>query len=492
MSGRFISLVLVALSCGGLWLAVNSAKANDPNASVSQGQSLGGDPLLDWLIPNIAPADALGWEAQIMRARLLAEWGNSADSIRILEALLAKKPQDSEALRLLAALYLEQDQQTKIEAIIPNLQSIPELLPIALYLEGRVALWRNRAGQARSRFEAALRQTSANDSLQPTLIFYRAYTLELLGRTAEVDEGIADALQAGFKAHETGERTVLARYHLRNGRASQAMHLLERGLDARTLTDPDYLKVLADSYFASNLFALALETYSTAIAAGSEDPRVYAKRANLLRRNGDLTLAWEDFERAIALGGGDASLFLAAGINGLETGQIEAANTYLAKASEGLPGHTTVHYLSAFSHYLTDDKDGATQRLKHLSEKDHPLADEAALLTVFIGLHTSEGNIDRRVRADLNAISGGTTVPGVLRDILLKELDEKDAPVRLSRRTGERQGKDACALAFWLGEWHRLRGQTESARTHYENALTVGRPDFLEYQAAKWQLAKIP
>lgn len=423
-----------------------------------------------------------------MRAKLLAEWGNRAQAIRILEALLAKNPQDPEALMLLSALYLEQNQRTQLEALLPNLQSIPALQPIALYLEGRIALWRNRAGQARSRFESAMQLISAGDSLYPTLLFYRGYTQELLGRTAEVDEAIAHALAAGFRAHEPLERTVLARHYLRNKQPSKAIHLLERGLDQQTLVDPHYLKLIADSYFAANLSTLALESYSAAISAGSKNPEVYAKRAHLQRRKGDLVLAWKDFEQAIKLGAEDAALFLAAGINGLETGQIETASRYLASASDGLPEHATVHYLAAFGHYLMSDWENASHRLERLSKNDHPLTDERQLLATFIQLRGSSDEAGKKNLSRLDAITGVDTVPALMRDILTGKSDANQVLNSIVTAVGERKGKAGCALAFWLGEWYSTQGQQDLAHSYFEKALAAGSRDFLEYQAANWRL----
>ncbi len=481
-----IPLLLMTLPCYGSWLVADESARLSPQPHPNNNAA--GDLLLDGLIPNIAPTDELGWEAQIMRAKLLAEWGNRAQAIRILEALLAKNPQDPEALMLLAALYLEQNQRTQLEALLPNLQTIPDLQPIALYLEGRIALWRNRAGQARSRFESALQLTNANDSLYPTLLFYRGYTQELLGRTAEVDEAIAHALAAGFRAHEALERTILARYYLRNKQPSKAIHLLERGLDQQTLADPHYLKLIADSYFAANLSTLALDSYSAAISAGSKDPNVYAKRGHLQRRKGNLVMAWKDFEQAIKLGAEDAALFLAAGINGLETGQIEAASHYLASASDGLPKHATVHYLAAFGHYLTSDWKNASLRLERLNTSAHPLADERNLLATFIQLRASAEKAGKEDLSRLDGIAGVDTVPALMRDIMTGKTDPDQALNTVATPAGERKGKAACALAFWLGEWHLTQGRQAKSRSYFDKAIALGNPDFLEYQAAHWRL----
>jgi tetratricopeptide (TPR) repeat protein len=486
MFRQFIALLLLILPCYGSWLMAETAL--DSSSELRQTNNGANDQLLDWLIPNITPTDEVGWEAQIMRAKLLAEWGNRTHAIRTLEALLAKNPQDPEALILLAALYLEQNQRAQLEALLPNLQSIPALQPIWLYLEGRIALWRNRAGQARSRFEAALQQINANDSLYPTLLFYRGHTLELLGRMAEVDEAIASALEAGFRAHEPLERTVMARHYLRLKQPSRAIHLLELGLDQQTLADPHYLKLIGDSYLAANLSTLALESYSSAIAVGSEDPYVYAKRAHLLRRKGDLVQAWEGFEQAIALGADDAALLLAAGINGLESGQIEAASRYLASASDGLPKYATAHYLAAFGHYLNSDWENASLRLERLNKNDHPLADEGRLLAMFIKLRASTGQAGNQNLTRLDGISGVNTVPALMRDVLTGIIEPDQALHSIVTPIGERQGKAACAMAFWLGEWYSIQGQHDLARSHFEKAIAAGSRDFLEYQAANWRL----
>jgi predicted Zn-dependent protease len=489
---RIITVVLIIHAHCGLSIALESPDAFHGTTAKTSNPATSSDPLLDWLLPNIEPKDALGWQTQIMRAKLLAQWGYPAESIRILEALLTKNPQEPQVLLMLAALYLEMDQKIQVEALLSNMKFTEVLQPVVLYLEGRLALWRNRAGQARSRFEAALMQISSNDPLQPTLLFYRAYTLELLGRVEAFDVEINNALEAGFIAKNSLERSILARFYLRNNGAPQAIVLLERGLEQKTLADPYYLQLLADAYFTANLKVLALETYTAAINAGGTHPQLFLKHANLLRYNGDFYAAWQSFQRAMDLGGSDAALYFGAGINALETGHIDQAKIYLSKASAQLPQHATAHYLAAFSAYLTDDLENARLKLDLLPDADnHPLNDEVALLTAFIELTATAGNFTEKVHAVMTKISNQPNVPGLLRDVLFQNLCAQQASARLQPKAGERQGKARCALAFWIGEWYRLQGQITAATSYYENALSHGRTDFLEYQAASWRLRNI-
>lgn len=484
---RWMTFCLLTLPGVLMWTHPASAAAVENNASANTTASAP-DPLLDWLIPNIAPKDALGWEAQIMRARLLAEWGKTTESIRILEALLAENPQDPQALLMLSALYLETDQRSKIQALLPNLQALPELQPTAYYLEGRLALWRNRVGQARARFEAALQLTPTDYPLHATLLFYRAYTLEQMGRIAESEQTILQAKQAGFRAHEIEERLAMARFHLRNRQAAKAIPLLERGLNGQTLTNSEYLRHLADSYLAANMRALALDTYSAAIETGSEDPQLFAKRAMLLRSNGNNEDAWEDFQRAIALGEADPALLFAAGISGLQAGHLQQAQPLLSKASAGLPEHATAHYLSALTLYLLGDAEASKAQLEGFLKNDHALSEEFALLQRFVHLAVGNDQTMPHTRQQTASNSESHTVPALMQRVMNNTLEPEAAFAKVETSRGERRGKAECALAFWLGEWYRSQGLDEQAEAFFRKALTIGNPDFLEFHAARWRL----
>ncbi|TVP79937.1 MAG: hypothetical protein EA353_05050, partial [Puniceicoccaceae bacterium] len=160
---------------------------------------------------------------RLMRARLLAQFGRVDTAITDLQALTGQQPDNFEALITLASLYASVDRWASLEGLLPSIAARPELQDVALYLEGRAALAKNRVGTARAKFEAAINALPNDaDNLRRSLFFYRGICLEMLGRQAEAEVSILNAIDAGFRP-ETGEEALISsRTLLRAKRAEEA------------------------------------------------------------------------------------------------------------------------------------------------------------------------------------------------------------------------------------------------------------------------------
>ena len=81
---------------------------------------------------------------RLLRARLLTQIGRFDQAITDLQNLTAQQSQNLEALIILASLYASVERWESLEAVIEPIAKRPELSDVALYLEGRATLAKNR------------------------------------------------------------------------------------------------------------------------------------------------------------------------------------------------------------------------------------------------------------------------------------------------------------------------------------------------------------
>ena len=91
---------------------------------------------------------------RMMRARVLTQAGRIDEAIKDLQLITNQQPDNLEAFVTLASLYASAERWDSLQGIIAPIAADPTLQDIALYLEGRAALAKGRAGTAREKFEA--------------------------------------------------------------------------------------------------------------------------------------------------------------------------------------------------------------------------------------------------------------------------------------------------------------------------------------------------
>lgn len=413
---------------------------------------------------------------RLMRARLLAQYGQAEAAISDLQTLTGQQPENFEALITLASIYASVDRWTSLEALVPEIAARPELQDVALYLEGRAALARDRVGTARAKFEAALEALPEGaDSLRRSLYFYRGLCLQKLGREAEAERSILNAIGAGFRPETSTEAILASQSLLRSDRAADAIPLLEAITLNRIAPDAEVWAMLGRAHLASDTPALALSAFNEALQIDPDVPETRALRGSLLRKIGDLEGALADYKRAQEAEPESAAIGYARALVHLQLGQIAEAQTAIAHAADGLPTQAGVQLLDALLAYTVRANEAAGDALRRYQQSVSEPSNPTARYLDYLLNGVAPAN-QHRSAAD-HYYRGQHTLKEAI-----------DAAGRAE--TPEQARKQICSTAFWMAQFERQQGNAEQAEQLLKIALDAGNPDLTEYQLAKWQLRK--
>ena len=217
---------------------------------------------------------------------LLTQIGHFDQAITDLQNLTAQQPQNFEALIILASLYASVERWESLEAVIEPIAKRPELRDVALYLEGRAALAKNRVGTARAKFEAAIQALPQEANLfRRSLFFYRGLCLQKLGRHEEAFTSILDAIDAGFRPETSEEALVASRTLLRADRSSDAIPILEAITLNRINPGAEAWAMLGRAHLASDTPTLALSAFNESLLINAEQAEVLALRGSTPTKN---------------------------------------------------------------------------------------------------------------------------------------------------------------------------------------------------------------
>lgn len=410
---------------------------------------------------------------RLMRARLLAQIGREADAIADLQALNAQQPDHFEALITLASLYAAAGQWTSLDGLIPSIAARAELADIALYLEGRSALAKNRIGTARAKFEAAIEALpSEAESLRRTLFFYRGICLQRLGRQDEAETAILQAIDAGFRPETPEEALTTSRTLLRAKRAENAIPLLEAITLNRIAPDAQVWAMLGHAHLANQTPALALSAFNESLQIKPNQAETRALRGSLLRKFGDLEGALNDYQTARRLSPKDPALAYAEGLVHIQLGQIAQAEDALHFTSdlfESRPGIALLHALLAHS-VQRDRRARASLRFYQNAVKETPNPTAHYLAHLLFEEPMETITSDPITRYYLGQDD---------RKAALDTAGQADTP--------EQARRQICTTAFWLAQFERKHQRPKKARELLQIALDAGHPDLPEFQIARWQ-----
>jgi tetratricopeptide (TPR) repeat protein len=412
----------------------------------------------------------------MMRARLLAQLGRTEEAISDLQMLTGQQPENFEALITLASLYASADRWESVEALIPTIAARPQLQDVALYLEGRAALSKNRVGTARAKFEAAIEAIPKDaDSLRRTLYFYRGVCLDKLKRYEEAEELILNAIDAGFRP-ETAEEVLLAsRILLRAERHEDAIPLLEAITLNHITPSAEVWAMLGRAHLANDTTTLAISAFNKSLLINPEQSKTLALRGSLLRKIGDLEGALADYENAHRLIPSSPVISYERGLVLLQLSRIDDAEAFLHNAARTLSTHYTLDLLHATCAFAIGKNQEATESLlEYLTEIPADIEPSAIYLARFLPVDIQndsddpvlkyfDGNTDRKTVLDW----AGTA------------------------KTPEQAQKKICAVAFWMAQHELACERKENARELLKIATEIGLSEQPEFQFASWQLRSI-
>lgn len=427
---------------------------------------------------------------RLMRARLLSQLGRYEGAIQDLQSLTGQQPENYEALITLASLYASVERWDSLEAIIEPIAARPELADVALYLEGRAALAKNRVGSARAKFEAAIEALPKEAALlRRSLFFYRGICLEKLGRQDEAETEILNALDAGFRP-ETGEEALIAsRTLLRTGRAAEAIPILEAITLKRLEAGAEVWAMLGRAHMVTATPALALSAFNESLRMEPQQSNILALRGTVLRKIGDLEGALTDYTLAHRMVPSCPVLSYEKGLLLLQLGRIPEAETLLGVSAGKLVTHLTLKLVHASCAYTLGAYDTAARSLGEYLEPElsgetlewhrNNLSDTAAQLHILLSAQPAVQLPDLPAMNKAARLFDEYCRGHVSRKQVLDHAGIAETP--------QQARQQICAAAFWMAQWERLQGESEKSRDLLKISIEAGQPDFTEYQLAKWQ-----
>jgi tetratricopeptide (TPR) repeat protein len=414
-------------------------------------------------------------QLQLVRAKTLARSQRVEEAIRELHQLLGRRPDMLEATVTLASLYAMTEEWSGLEGLIAPIAEQPALRDVALYLEGRLALSRDRVGTARAKFEEALElQNTHPSALRAELLFYSALCLDRLERIDQADARFTEAAESGFEPETQLDALRLARALRRKGDEARAIALLEAALLKHA---PDESSAEAWAYLgrlhqAASTHTLAISAYNQSLSIDPDQSTTRALRGSLLRAIGDLEGALADYEFALVLDPENPALLYALSLSHLQLGQLSEAEERLRLALPLTPDQAGQHLLHALLAFTMGAETKAEASLANyqalVPEHENPSAHYlAALLQADQTLSFSDPVI-RYFAGMAN------------RKEVLDWAGRAESP--------ETARSQICAAAFWLGQFEISRGRSTAARELLRIAIEAGSPENPEWQFAHWQL----
>ncbi|HKK18096.1 MAG TPA: tetratricopeptide repeat protein, partial [Opitutales bacterium] len=427
---------------------------------------------------------------EIKRAQVLAQTGDTKKATDVLQQIVGQNPDNLEATVTLASLYANREDWLALEDLIEPIAQNPLLADIALYLEGRVALARDRVGTARAKFEEALEFNAKRPTtLQHTLQFYRSICFKRLKRHDEALRSLEDAIDGDYVPETPEEAVHLGRLLLAKNDLDRLIPILEKAL-LRGNTSAEGWALLGRAHLKKDRNALAISALNQSLALEPEQAQSLALRGSLLRKIGDLEGALVDYARAHRLEPSSPVLSYERGLVLLQLGRIEEAEPMLQLAARKLISHVTLDLLHASCAYTLGKYEEAAQSLEEYLDPE--LAGEALerfkadLSDTAAYLHRLLDDRKGIELADLPATSKAARLFAAYADGKASRKELLDWAGRAE--TPELARRQISSTAFWLAQLENSSGEAENAKELLRITVDAGSPENPEYQFASWQL----
>ncbi len=431
-------------------------------------------------------------QLRLVRARFLTQIGDSDEAIEELRSLNGQQPENLEVLITLASIYASTEQWDSLEKIIDPIAAQPELADIALYLEGRAALAKGRAGTARAKFEEALELVPEEQTaLHSSLLFYHGLCHDKLKRDEQAIAEVLRALDHGFKPEDSEEAIAACRILLKANEMPRAIPLLEAYAINQIAPNAEVWAMLGRAHQAEGQTALALSAFNESLAINPRQIETRGLRGSLLRKLGDLEGAYYDYENALQLDPENSALIYALGLTQLQLGKLSDAEANIAQAATSQADNASLQLLHSLLAYTIGQKQSARASLEQYFSLTKANANTSAYYLDYI--LSSEMNRaialeQLQARAERN---DGSAMLGYYYGYCSGQLDRKavldQAGIANSPKAAQTR---LCEAAFWMAQHEFATGHQTTALELLTLATQTILPDAPEYQFARWQQAQ--
>ena len=383
----------------------------------------------------------------------------------------------------LAELYLNislrQENWTTLE---PFLRSLPNHLLEAdyrAYLQGRIKLASGDLAAAKSHFANAL-QNAPTPSLHSSLLFYQAHCAETHNQI-KLHAEIVQALDAGFRPETLSEFEIACTSLLRQNAPKRALQLLESALHQPVAENALFWLTLSRVQLANRQPERAISASTQAISLQADLAQAYILRAQAHARRRDFAQAKDDYRQALALQPERLDIHYALAINCLYASEIQSAYSALQRASQTKQASNfwLIFAVLAHANGQPQEAQSALTQYKNLQMQDRSLSAD------YLGILLNQS--DDHARDPLTVSSPER------HDFQLFHRGQLSGEALVERRLHSQSSstfdaQQKCALFYWMAQSYQTRSQTGKAVRYFKKALENGKPDWIEWHLANWQL----
>lgn len=427
-------------------------------------------------------------QLEIKRAKLLAQAGETQKATSVLQQILGQNPDNMEATVTLASLYASREEWLALEDLIQPIAKNPQLADIALYLEGRAALARDRVGTARAKFEEALEiNADRPTALRHALAFYRSICFERLKRQKKAEQSLKKAIEGGYVPETPKEAVHFGRLFLRIDEVETLVSILEKAL-LRGNTSAEGWALLGRAHLKKEQSTLAISALNQSLALDPEQAEALALRGSLLRKIGDLEGALVDYDRALRLIPSSPVLAYEKGLVLLQMGRIDKAETSLSVAARKLTTHVSLDLLHASCAYTLGQYDEAAYSLReYLNPKLAGDALEQFKANLSDTAHYLHTLLSKRQGIELPKLLNSSEAGRLFTRYTQEEATRKEVLDWAGRaETPETARSQICSTAYWLAQFEQTHGNAAAAQKLLKIALNTGSTENPEWQFARW------
>ena len=415
------------------------------------------------------------------RVRLLAKNESFEQALTELEKHMDWLLTDPQLAELCLSLYLRQENWLALTQFFHKLPVNIVDPAYQAYLLGRIQLNKGDLSAARTHFENARQKTPAA-SLHHSILFYLAFC-NIQDPTSD-DDGypkVIEAIDVGFRPETLSEFQTVSTSLLRQHKPARALALLESALNRRVAKNALFWLILSRVQLANKNPERAISASNQAITLQVNLAQAYIARARAHQSRKDFEQAKQDYQQALSIQPQRLDIVYALAINCMYSGEIEAAYRALQRASQtqqasefwlifavlaNANGQLSVAQ-SALAHYKslqTNDRSTSADYLSSLLHQNtenaaEPLTKNSSDHSYFQQFHHGQ----------LSAVA--------LLDQHLQSQSESNF-----------SAQQTCALFYWMAQSYQARKQTSEALNFFKKAVKSGKPDWIEWHLAQWQL----
>ncbi len=433
------------------------------------------------------------FELRMLRALAYARNGAPEKAIKDLQVLNAQNSTNTEVILTLASLYATTGRWQSLEGVLEPLKNKKNLADIVSYLEGRIALAKNRVGTARNHFEVAMKQIPDGPSnLRPNVHFYQSVCFERLKRINEATHELQSALDQGFKPETSDEAIFTGKLLLRMKQPKTAIPLLEALTLNEINSSPEVWSLLGRAHLLLGSKSIAISAFNESLRLNSAQTDTRALRGELLREIGDLNGAATDLELARKEDPNNTALYYSLGLTRFQQQRFKDASKSLSKALvNNLASNEGALLLSALSDYAIGDLPKAKKTLSSYFKTYEKTPASTAIYLKYI--LTAKDNPLAALN-NLKILAAKPMMPaeiGYFYGYCAGILDKKAFLDLLGTdSTPEVALKNIAAGSFWMAQHQGLKGNRSEFISLLNQAAKVGNIDQPEVILSRWQLNK--